>query len=66
MKVPFRTAAVSAIAAGLVLPAAASSQDQDGPAWVPRPLPTRSLQASGVFANAFFPSTISIHVGDKV
>jgi plastocyanin len=65
LKVPFRTAAVLAMAAGLALPAAAQAKTKTvrmGP-----PAATdKTLQASGVFANAFFPGTTTINVGDSV
>jgi plastocyanin len=65
LKVPFRTAAVIAMAAGLALPAAAQAKTKTvrmGP-----PAATdKTLQKAGVFANAFFPGTTTINVGDSV
>ncbi len=65
MKVPFRAAAVLALAAGLAVPAGAAAKTKTvrmGP-----PAATdKTLQASGVFANAFFPGTTTINVGDSV
>ncbi|HET6551534.1 MAG TPA: hypothetical protein VFG79_23910 [Solirubrobacter sp.] len=65
MKVPFRTAAVVAMAAGLAVPAAAQAKTKSmrmGP-----PAATqKKLMGSGVDANAYFPSKLTINVGDSV
>jgi plastocyanin len=65
LKVPFRTAAVISLAAGLALPAAAHAKTKTvrmGP-----PAATaKTLQASATDANAYFPSTVTINVGDTV
>ena len=65
MKASFRTAAIVAMAAGLAVPAAAQAKTKTvrmGPPSATQ----KALQSSGADVNAFFPSTVTIHVGDSV
>jgi plastocyanin len=62
--VPFRTAAVVAVAAGLALPAAAQAKTKTMLMGSP-PATTQAL-GEQTTANAYFPSTLTINAGDSV
>jgi plastocyanin len=58
-------AAIAAVIAVLVIPASASAATRSVDMGTP-PNASKSLQKLGADANAFFPSTTTVHVGDSV
>ncbi|HEX6023364.1 MAG TPA: hypothetical protein VFZ00_15315, partial [Solirubrobacter sp.] len=64
MKVPFRTAAVLAVAAGLALPAAAHAKTKT--VLMGAPPATAKKLGEQTTTNAFFPSKVTIAAGDSV
>lgn len=65
MKLPFRTAAVVAMAAGLAVPAAAQAKTKTVRMGPPAAT-SKTLQKSATDANAFFPSTVTVNAGDSI